>query len=68
VIVAAVIVPTAAEQNDENNDNPGASAATKTAKAIITHTCLPPFGLQYIILRRHKTCYKFMVSNLNKIK
>ena len=63
---SAAVVTTAAEQDDNEDDDPRASATKATAKAIVTHNCLPPFGLQYIILHRHKTCYKFLFSNFYK--
>jgi hypothetical protein len=53
--IAVVVISAAAYQNDDKKDNP--SAGTAATKEIVTHNCLPPFGLQYIILHRHKTCY-----------
>ncbi|TGJ77949.1 hypothetical protein [Caproiciproducens galactitolivorans] len=58
VASASVIVTTAAEDNEDKDDNPRAAATE--AKSIVTHNCLPPFSLQYIILRRNKTCYNFL--------
>jgi hypothetical protein len=61
-VATAIVITAAAEQNDKNDNNPSAPATTKTTKTIVTHNCLPPFGLQYIILHRHKTCYSFLLA------
>ncbi|MGX8699725.1 hypothetical protein [Caproiciproducens sp.] len=64
----AIIVSTAAAQKDnDKDDNPTAAATTASTKEIVvTHNCLPPFGLQYIILHRNKTCYKFFFWGLTQ--
>lgn len=59
VVVAAVVAASAAAQDQKNNDNPRASA-----KVVVAHIELPPFGLHYSVWRRGNSCYSVLADFL----
>lgn len=52
VVAAAQAAVTAAAQDQEKDQNPGASA-----KVVVAHIELPPFELHYSVWKRGKSCY-----------